>query len=71
MLSNTAQQHKQSGEGGPRGGLIKEEEEVMESSLTSILRGELPHGCGKALVKLVLAGDEGLADGLLPKTEHA
>lgn len=39
-------------------------------ALTSVLRGELPHGCGKASVELVLAGDEGLADGLLPEAEH-
>lgn len=71
-LSNTAQQHKQSGYGGwgrvdkgSRGG------DGRRGSLTSVLWGELPHGCGKALVELVLAGDEGLADGLLPKTKHA
>lgn len=44
---------------------------TAERSLTSVLRGELAHGRGQALVELVLAGDEGLADGLLPEAQHA
>lgn len=39
--------------------------------ITSVLRGELPHHRGQALVELVLAGDEGLADGLLAEAKHA
>lgn len=41
------------------------------TDLTSVLRCELPHLGRKALVELVLAGDEGLADGALPKAQHA
>lgn len=39
--------------------------------LTFILRGELPHLWGEALVKLVLPGDERLAYCLFPKPQHA
>ncbi len=36
--------------------------------LTFIQRGELPHLRRETLVELMLPGDEGLADGLLPKS---
>lgn len=39
--------------------------------LTFVQRGELPHLRGQALVELVLPGYEGLADGLLPESQHA
>lgn len=39
--------------------------------ITSILWGELPHSRRQGLVELMLAGDEGLADGLLPEAKHA
>ena len=38
--------------------------------LTFVLGGKLPDLWWKALVELVFAGDEGLADGLLPETKH-
>ena len=43
---------------------------TAELSLTSVLRGECFHGRRETLVELVLAGDEGLADGLLPEAQH-
>ena len=43
---------------------------TAELSLTSVLRGERFHGRRETLVELVLAGDEGLADGLLPEAQH-
>lgn len=39
--------------------------------LTFVLRRELPHLRRQALVELVLAGDERLADGLLAEAQHA
>lgn len=39
--------------------------------LTFVLRGEFPHLWGEAFVELVLPGDERLADGFLPKSQHA
>lgn len=42
--------------------------QVCSEHLTFILGGELPHLWGEALVELVLPGDEGLADCLLPKS---
>lgn len=39
--------------------------------LTFVQGGELPHLRRKALVELVLPGNEGLADCLLPESQHA
>lgn len=43
----------------------------MVSLITSVLRGKLPHCSRQTLVELVFAGNEGLADGLLPESQHA
>lgn len=44
--------------------------QIWDGGLTFILWGELPHLWRKALVELVLPGDEGLADCLFPKSQH-
>lgn len=60
------QRYARQWEGGKEG-----RKEGRTLCFTSVLWGELPHRRWQALVELVFAGDEGLADGLLTKAEHA